>query len=379
MGKNQDVVTLYLDFIEDGRTSMEVYTRNLAAGLREVAGNRFNVCEYRPKLGAMTSILPEVANIRMRLARYVSYPIQARKRQGTLNHIIDHGYAHLLKYLDPTKTIVTVHDLIPLLRWKGVIFGSESIGRPWLNEWTFRHLKKARHLIAISKNTKADLIQYCGCNEGNITVVYYGVDPRFTRFGQLQRVHSRRSFGFQDLDSHLVLITGDGFYKNHLTSLKVFELLQSMCKRPVKLVRLGRPHAEWTHAVSKSGLKRHVIELEFLPSDRMADLYNSVDCLLFPSLYEGFGWPPLEAMACGTPVVTSNAASLPEVVGDAGFMLAPDDVEGLAHAVHRMLEDPNVRETFVQRGLGRARCFNWGKNLMKTLKIYEQIAIRGQE
>jgi glycosyltransferase involved in cell wall biosynthesis len=148
-----------------------------------------------------------------------------------------------------------------------------------------------------------------------------------------------------------------------------------MCKRPVKLVRLGKPYAEWTQAVSKSGLKDHVIELEFVPSERMQDIYNSVDCLLFPSWYEGFGWPPLEAMSCGTPVVTSNVASLPEVVGNAGFMLAPDDVEGLSCAVYSLLEDLNVRQNFVQRGLARAKLFNWESNIMETLKIYEQITV----
>lgn len=372
---NNDAVTLYLDFIEDERTSMEVYSQNLAAGLRAFAGHRFDVLEYRPKLSGVSSFLPDVANMRMRFARYATYPNQASKHQGTLNHIVDHGYAHLLRYLDSRKTIVTVHDLIPLLKWKGVILGAESGRRPLLNEWSFNHLKKARHLIAISENTKKDLIEYCGCKKENISVIYYGIDPQFIRFDQLQRAHIRRSFGFPDSDTHLVLITGAQFYKNQLTSLKVFERLQSMCKRPVKLVRLGKPYAEWTQAVSKSGLKDHVIELEFVPSERMQDIYNSVDCLLFPSWYEGFGWPPLEAMSCGTPVVTSNVASLPEVVGNAGFMLAPDDVEGLSCAVYSLLEDLNVRQNFVQRGLARAKLFNWESNIMETLKIYEQITV----
>ena len=376
LSKSQQTVTLYLDYIEDQRTSMEIYTHNLSTGLRELDGHRFDIQEYRPKINGISSLLPDIANMRMRFARYVSYPNNARKQHSKLNHIVDHGYAHLLRYLDPTKTIVTVHDLIPLLRWKGAIASVEAGTRPWLNEWSFNHLQKARHLIAISNNTKNDLIEYCGCKDENITVIYYGINSQFKIYEQLQRANIRRSFGFPDSDTHLVLISGSAFYKNQFTSLKVLERLQHTCKRPVKLVRLGESHAEWMQAVTKSGLKDHVLELGYLPSDRMSDLYNSVDCLLFPSWYEGYGWPPLESMACGTPVVTSNVASLPEVVGNAGFMQAPDDVEGLSLAVHRMLEDLNIRQHFIQQGLMRSKLFNWKNNIADTLKIYEQIAIR---
>jgi glycosyltransferase involved in cell wall biosynthesis len=111
-----------------------------------------------------------------------------------------------------------------------------------------------------------------------------------------------------------------------------------------------------------------------IPDDQLPDLYNSIDILLFPSLYEGFGWPPLEAMACGTPVVASHAASLPEVIGDAGFMGAPYDHDGLAHAMHALLTDDALRLSVIARGLIRAALFSWEKVARQTLAVYELVA-----
>ena len=106
----------------------------------------------------------------------------------------------------------------------------------------------------------------------------------------------------------------------------------------------------------------------------MPQLYNAVDCLLFPSWYEGFGVPPLESMACGTPVVTSNVASLPEAVGDAGLMESPDDVPGLANAVNRLLEDSEFREDHIKRGLKHVKGFDWATNAAQTMSIYKEIS-----
>jgi glycosyltransferase involved in cell wall biosynthesis len=114
--------------------------------------------------------------------------------------------------------------------------------------------------------------------------------------------------------------------------------------------------------------------LGVVPRAELPNLYNAVDCLLFPSLYEGFGWPPLEAMACATPVVASNAASLPEVIGEAGLLCAPGDDEGLARAMQAVLTDEGLRQSLVEKGLARARQFTWEETARKTLEVYERVA-----
>ncbi len=366
------IVTLFRNFVEDYRTSMEVYADNLFSELLPLSDGKLKLREYRPTVTYLKG-LANAGKTKMRLCRYVSYPWLARRHQADLNHIIDHGYGHLLYFLDPARTIVTVHDLIPLLHWKGVIRGTKRNRKPWLNEFSFQSLKLAKHLIAVSENTKSDLIHHCGCLEKNITVIYYGVNKKFVSYSQDYRERLRCSFGFPDKHTNLVLITGGVFYKNQMTSLKVLSALIRECSRPVNLIVVGKSCPEWENAKQEAGLTGNVIELDFIPHGKMPDLYNCVDCLLFPSLYEGFGWPPLEAMACGTAVITSNVASLPEVVGGAGLMANPYDVDALTRAVKEVLENQSLRSSLKKKGISRSSEFSWEKNAEKTIELYKTI------
>ncbi len=161
---------------------MEVYAEHLTAELDRLNDSSIILEEYRPALGSL-SHLPEVANLRMRIARYISYPLQARRRGSHLNHILDHGYAHLMSVLDSVRTVVTVHDIIPILAGRGVIPGIRREGRSWLAEFSSRYLRKAAHLIAISENTRRDLIDHCDCDPDRISVIYYGVTEAFRPLG----------------------------------------------------------------------------------------------------------------------------------------------------------------------------------------------------
>jgi glycosyltransferase involved in cell wall biosynthesis len=168
-------------------------------------------------------------------------------------------------------------------------------------------------------------------------------------------------------------MTAAAFYKNIETSLKVGKRLQTTCKRPVLLVRFGRSVPEWDGAVREAGMENRVVTLPHVPPSAMCDIYNSVDCLLFPSWYEGLGLPPIEAMACGTPSVTSNAGALPEVVGDAAPTAAPNDVDGLARLVQTMLDDADRRVTWIERGLRHATKFSWERHAEHVLQVYRDV------
>mgnify|MGYP005853197579 CR=1 FL=1 len=126
--------------------------------------------------------------------------------------------------------------------------------------------------------------------------------------------------------------------------------------------------------VERLGLEEKVVFPGFVADADLPALYNLADLFVFPSLYEGFGLPPLEAMACGTPVITSSASSLPEVVGEAGLMVEATDVEGLAEAMQRVLEDDALRKGMIARGLEQARQFTWQKAAAKLLSLYEAIS-----
>jgi len=133
----------------------------------------------------------------------------------------------------------------------------------------------------------------------------------------------------------------------------------------------NKRYPESYNLVDKLNLKDDVIFTGYIGSEDLPQLYNACDLFVFPSLYEGFGFPPLEAMACGSPVVCSNASSLPEVVGDAAVLVEPMDIDSLAESMYKVLNDQRLRGELVDKGLERAKLFSWKKAAQKTLSIYQ--------
>jgi len=363
-------ITLFRNYVEDERFSMEVYADGLVKAMRTHFPGRCHLHEFIPTLpkGLKGGLWG------MRLARYGVYPWQARSHQGQINHIIDPGYGHLLYILDPRRTVVTVHDLISLLAWRGEIPEHPRGKRPWLNLFSFKALRRARHLIADSENTRRDLVNVLAIPDDRIRVIYPGIDPKFRPYGQSEKDMAGTALGLTGGNAKRILITGGQIYKNHGTALRACAHLRTMYGEPLQVLRLWPPTPEFKAAVHDCGLEDITHYLVGVPGDHMPALYNSVDILLFPSLYEGFGWPPLEAMACGTPVVASNAASLPEVIGDAGLMCSPHDHDGLAQAMYVLLTDNDLRLAVIERGLKRASRFEWEKVARQTLAVYESVA-----
>jgi glycosyltransferase involved in cell wall biosynthesis len=370
---NQESVVLFRDFLEDNRTSMEIYSDKLESTLKPIAKNFININSYTPSISNWLSKYKLPFGISMRYARYFSYPNQAKKNQGKINHIIDQSYAHLLNTINSRQTVITVHDLIPLLAWKGVIPGLEYPHFPLLYKLSIASLNKAKAIIAISKSTKEDLITYCGLDASSITVIHAGVDKRFGPFSNEKKKLARHSLGFLEKDTYIILIVGFQSYKNILVSFQVVSKLQHSLNANVQLIWLGSNKDMCTKYSKRVNLINNAIPLSNLGFNSLVELYNSVDCLLFPSLYEGFGSPPLEAMACGTPVITSNVASIPEVVGDAAIMLSPSDVGGLAEAVKNILENETLRNDYIKRGYTNAKRFTWERSASKVFSLYQKI------
>jgi len=366
-------IVLFRGLAEDRRISMEVYADHLEAALVRERPDRWRIRAYRPQIPRSIAALPLSYQQRLRLTRYLGYPLAARRSQGDLNHVIEHGYGHLALALRAGRTIVTVHDLIPILHWQGAIAGAPAERkRPLLSELSLRALRHATQVIAISENTRRDLIRYLDCPGEQVSVVYWGVDEAFRPVVPEEKLALRKSWGLPTDHSRLILISGARFYKNEETSLAVMGQLQPGAA-PLLLVRLGPSTASWRAVLKRSGLGRRVIELESVPHDRMWQLYNAVDCLLFPSWYEGCGLPPLEAMACGTPVVASDAGALPEVLGEAALMAPPGDVRGLTRALELMLGDAARRQRQIALGLAQAHQFSWQRTARETAAVYDRV------
>ena len=370
---SMDSLVLYRNFLEDNRTSMEVYSNNLEQALKLVASDALIIKSYRPWIPnwLLKSKLPK--GFQIRYARYLLYPLQAKSKQGTINHIVDQSYGHLLRLIDGERVVITVHDLIPILAWKGNIPGLSYPHFPLFYKLIISSLKKANAIIAVSHSTKRDLINYCGLDASKITVVHNGIDDCFQSFTDEKKYKLRGSFGFPDKNTFIILITGNQSYKNHSTSFQVMSKLQRISNKEIQLVWLGADDKTYEKYSIEINLKNKAIKLNNISLKRLVELYNSVDCLLFPSWYEGFGLPPLEAMACGIPVVTSNVASIPEVVSDAAIMLRPDDVDGLAMAIKNFIDNDTLRKKYIIRGFYNVDRFTWTRHATSLLPIYQKI------
>lgn len=269
------------------------------------------------------------------------------------------------------RTLLTVHDLSFIRLPKC----ADAHLRAYLNKVVPRSVHRADLILADSQSTKDDLVELLGAAPGRIEVVYPGVEERFRPIEDqalLEQVRQR-----YHLPSRFILGLGTlQPRKNFIRLIEAFANLQTCELANLKLVIAGGKgwlYEEIFATVERLGLEGKVVFPGFVADEDLPALYNLAELFVFPSLYEGFGLPPLEAMACGTPVVTSNVSSLPEVVGEAGLMVKPTDAESLTEAMRRVLEDEALREEMIAKGLEQARKFTWKEAAAKLLSLYETL------
>ena len=337
-----------------------------------VTTEQFGVDRYSQELARRLDV--EELTVR----RYLSLP-EAYKlarliaKQRSIVHLPNQHFARYTLFLNQ-PFIVTVHDLARLC----IGFDPETISERILLKFDKRHIKKAAHIIAVSHHTKSDLIEQLKIPGDKITVIYNGVDqdvfkPRHTMPHFLGQV-----------ETQYVLYVGSERPRKNLGRLfEAFALLKRDFPG-LKLVKVGVPgrserfRSKTMKELKRLGLIGEVIFPGYASDLDLARYYSAAALLAFPSLYEGFGLPPLEAMACGCPVVTSNTSSLPEVVGDAGVMVDPYDTAALARAIKQVLTDSELRNNLVAKGRERARRFSWQKTAQLTGRVYEKIAAQQQ-
>lgn len=276
-------------------------------------------------------------------------------------------------FLPPTrgaKEVVTIHDLT-FKRFPETQTGKDA---RYFNKWVPEALKMANEIITDSQNTKRDIIELLGVPENKINVVYGAVDQRFLPINNIQILQEVKIK--YNLPEKFLLYVGMLEPRKNIPSLlRAFAVLkkQHFYHKLVAVGGKGWLYDEIFEIASQLNLTEDVIFAGYVPDEDLPAFYNLADLFVFPSLYEGFGLPPLEAMACGTPVVCSNASSLPEVVGDAAIMVDPYDMEGLAEAMHKALADVTLQQKMRAKGLKRAKLFSWEEAAKKTLAVYRKV------
>ena len=275
----------------------------------------------------------------------------------------------------PCRYLMTVHDVADFL------YGPRQGFRQTMRfRMTQRSLAKASRLLAVSHATKQDIENLFAISPERITVVENAIDDRFIRT-------SRREEGrlvlerYQIKDPFLLYVGSARPQKNVPRLIEAFAVIRGELQEHPKYNKLkllvigdelsGNPQLRQT--VVRTRMQEHVRFMGHIPIETLRVFYQAAEVFVFPSLYEGFGLPPLEAMAQGTPVVTSNVSSLPEVVGDAAVLVHPENVFDIAKGVQQVLLDPELRQELRERGRRQLERFSWERSILQVMDIYSDI------
>lgn len=283
-----------------------------------------------------------------------------------------HATEHLLMPLHHTPCVLTIHDLA----FRIFPHCHKPLNYAFLNLAMPLFIRRANSIIAVSRSTKQDLVRLYGVDPNRIKVIYEAADHQFQPQPMETIEHMRRKYSLTE--PFVLCVSTIEPRKNLIRLLEAWQMVIRKPKHPgVRLVIVGKKgwlYQPFFRRLEELGLDRKVILLGHVPDVDLPALYSAAMLFVFPSLYEGFGLPPLEAMACGVPVICSNASSLPEVTGDAALLVDPLDVEALAEAMDRVLTDEALRAGMRERGLRQAAKFSWEDAARRTSQVYESLA-----
>ncbi len=279
----------------------------------------------------------------------------------------------------PCPYVVTVHDLLDHMYR---VNSQSGVKRSMHFQFTRRVLQRAARIFAVSNFSKADTVRLFHVPAEKIEVIYNAIDDSF-RLGHASDAEREFIAERYQVNTPFLLYAGRiSPHKNVVRIIEAFAALKGELSKEakfddLKLIIIGdevSKHPDLRRACVKAGVQNDVRFLGFVPIDVLRIFYDQAKIFVFPSLYEGFGLPPLEAMAHATPVVTSNTSSIPEVVGNAAVMVNPENVFEIMRALHRVLLDQTLRDKLKARGLEQAGKFSWDAGVRRMLQIYREVA-----
>jgi glycosyltransferase involved in cell wall biosynthesis len=362
------------------RAGIGRFVRNLVASLVALDQNdQFTLLHSSPNAGAEVRVppAPNVVTSEFRfperwltiLWHRLRVPLPVEWATGPLD--IFHAPDFVLPPVRRARRVLTVHDLAFLLYPEC----ADARLREYLMSAVPRSVRAADFVVADSANTQNDVICLLGADPARTAVVPGGVEPRFQPAPAEAVADLRYRLGL--VEPFILSIGMIEPRKNWQGLIRAYSLVRARRNLSHRLVLAG-PRGWLSDTIfeerDRSPFRNDVIFLGFVADEDLPTLYSAADVFAFPSFYEGFGLPPLEAMACGTPVVVSDAASLPEVVGDAGLSVPAEDTDALADALERALLDDPLRARLRTDGLARAATFTWSAAAEALLAVYRQVA-----
>lgn len=270
----------------------------------------------------------------------------------------------------PVPLVATIHDVTPLLYPRSV----GLLLRMRYKRQLARTLEEASRVITVSRISYSALSAYSGVNPAKVRVIYNGVSEEFQSAGEDALAAVRHRYSLPDRFAFWV---GDFRPEKNLHFLiQAWSRLQRRLPEPMPLVLAGAQSGQYKKIrddVARMGMTENVLFPGFIRADDLPAVYSAAVVFLFPSLYEGFGLPPLEAMACGTPCVVSNSSSLPEVMGSAALLFNPTSLDSFEECVLRLLTDPVLYEELKQQGTRQSALFSWDRAAEETLQVYRDV------
>lgn len=348
------------------------YTKHLIEELAQLDGETtYTVFQHRKH----RELLVDAPNFQRRT---LFTPVHTRFEQPLLAselsfHSLD--LLHSTDFIPPlfsnVPSVITVHDLA-FLRWPHFLTKSHAAYYSQID----RAVRHAQHIIVPSESTKNDVVGQLGASPEKISVIYEAAAPLYRPLSiEDCRASMQAKYGIPE--KYILFVSTIEPRKNIGGLLDAFHHLQQHYNvSDTGLVLAGKPgwlYEEVFHKVEELGLNKSTFFVGRAPDEDLHRLFVGARCHVHPAFYEGFGLPPLESMACGTPTIVGNTSSMPEVVGDAGLIVDPSDWEEIAIAIHRLLTDDDLHQELCQKGLQRASIFRWSRAAAETLSVYRMV------
>ncbi|AVX30862.1 Glycosyltransferase involved in cell wall bisynthesis [Carboxydocella thermautotrophica] len=356
-------------------TGIGTYTYQLLRSLYLINRQEFNWRffwpgdEYRDLDIASDSIFNSIEKNKDKFWEEVHIPARITDEKIDLYHVPQNGIG--LPKGNSCPMVVTIHDLIPYIY-------PETVGKGYLKVFLQEMpgiVARAAHIITVSECSKQDLVRILKVPAEKITVTYEAPEPIYRPVSQKKaRAFVGEHYGIQD--QYILYIGGFSPRKNVKGLINAFKEIRKDVGYPIKLVLVGkqvREYGDLVVLIEALGLEEDVIWTGFAPVEDLPYLYAAANLFVYPSFYEGFGLPPLEAMACGTPTIAANTSSIPEVVGEGAWLFNPFDSMELAEKMYKLLTDADLRQELGRKGLMRAGEFSWNKTALETMEVYRRV------
>jgi glycosyltransferase involved in cell wall biosynthesis len=351
------------------------YIRNLLRGLAAIDRKTEYVLLCREADRAIAATLGENFRAVQETAGQYSITEQITVPLAVKRAAVDvfHAPHYVLPALTPGRTVVTIHDCIHLMfpqylnHRLAYLYARASL-------WTAAH--KSNRIFTVSEQSKRDILKFFDVPPDKIVVTPNAIDDRFSVEPTAEQITQIRE-RYQLSHPYILYVGNIKPHKNLERLIEAFHYVRLQGRGELELLIIGDEISklqQLRRAVHRYGLHRYVRFHGFVADQTLAVFYRLASVFVFPSLYEGFGLPPLEAMACGTPVVTSNVSSLPEVVGDAAVLVDPYSAQAIADGILRVLHSAHLRAEMRERGYARVQAYSWERSVARVREVYGEVA-----